>query len=75
MFFCEEAYTWELNTGTNSVYLGPFKDSQKLTTVSQYVFETEEKLWKRGSQKQQMNNAVTVRYGQQIFFAQETSVD
>jgi hypothetical protein len=56
--------------GTNCVYLWPYKDSEKLTTVSQYVFETEEKPWKFGSQKQQMSNAVTVRYGQQIFFAQ-----
>jgi len=56
------------------VYLGPFKDSEKLTTVSKIVFETEEKLWKFGSQNQQMSNAVTVRYGQQNFFAQETSV-
>ena len=57
------------------MYLRPFKDSEKLTTASQYVFETEEKLWKFGSQKQLISNAVTVRYGQQIFFSQETSVD
>jgi hypothetical protein len=61
--------------GTNSVYLWSFKDCEQLPTVSQYVFETEEKLWKFGSQKQQMSNAVTVRYGQHIFFAQETSTD
>ena len=61
--------------GTNSVYERPFKDCEKLTTVSQYVFETLEKLRKFGSQKQQMSNAVTVSYGQHIFFAQETSID
>ena len=61
--------------GTNSVYLRPFKDCEKLTTVSQYLFETEEKLWKFGSQKQQMSNAVTVGYGQHILSAQEASID